>query len=126
MPGTDRRSILQYSFAAKVGIEGGDVEIEQTDEHSYTIDIPEFILIGYDDPTFEVAVESNGALSWVTPEIDEVEMVNAILDDEAQQQYVDANTEQLRQQAEVFYTGIVTGIDPEASIRFRFAGGVVP
>lgn len=126
VPGTERNSFLRYSFAAKLGIEGGDVKVEKVGENGYAIHIPEFLLIGYDDPAFEVAVETGGVLSWVTPDIDEVEMVNAVLSDEAQEGYVTGNVDLLKEQAEVFYTGIVTSIDPEATITFTFADGSTP
>ncbi|MCV5968550.1 hypothetical protein, partial [Lactococcus petauri] len=89
---------------AKLGIEGKDVTIEHTGEDALLISIPEFIFIGHDDESFRTVVEDNGVISGVTPEIDTVEMINTILDDDAQGQYVDANQEVLEDQARVFYT----------------------
>lgn len=78
--------------------------------------------MGHDDQTFELVAEDNGALSWVTPEIDSVEMVNKILDDTAQAEYIASNAETLQEQAASFYRGIVTGIDPELTVEFAYAG----
>lgn len=120
VPGTSRSSFVQYGFDAKLGIEGGDVRIERTGQDELVITVPEFIFIGHDDETFRTVVEDNGVLSWVTPEIDTVEMINTILDEGAQGQYVEANREALEDQARVFYTAIVHGIDPAATVRFEF------
>lgn len=120
VPGTGRSSFVQYGFNAKLGIEGSDVRIARTGEDELVITVPEFIFIGHDDETFETVVESNGVLSWVTPEIDTVEMINTILDEDAQGQYVEANREVLEDQARAFYTAIVTSIDPTIALRFEF------
>lgn len=120
VPGTGRSSFVQYGFDAKLGIEGSDVRIARTGEDELVITVPEFIFIGHDDETFETVVESNGVLSWVTPEIDTVEMINTILDEDAQGQYVEANREVLEDQARTFYTAIVTSIDPTITLRFEF------
>ena len=73
--------------------------------------------------TFKVAVEKNGVLSWVTPEIDTVEMTNQILNDETQQKYLDDNEEILREQAQAFYKGIVGAIDPDIRLEFDYISG---
>lgn len=120
VPGTGRSSFVQYGFNAKLGIEGSDVRIARTGEDELVITVPEFVFIGHDDETFETVVESNGVLSWVTPEIDTVEMINTILDEDAQGQYVDANREVLEDQARAFYSAIVMSIDPTIALRFEF------
>lgn len=120
VPGSGRASFVQYSFNAKLGIEGEDVSIRETGEGEYLVSIPEFVFIGHDDETFETVVEDNGALSFVTPEIDTVEMINSILDDDAQDGYVDANEEVLRDQARLFYSAIVASIDPSITLTFEF------
>lgn len=76
------------------------------------ISVPEFMFIGYDQPTFKVATEDGGVLSWVTPEIDKVEMVNKILDDDARQTYVSSNSEVLKDQTKAFYNTLIASIDP--------------
>lgn len=120
VPGSGRASFVQYAFNAKLGIEGNDVKIVQTGESDLLVSIPKFIFIGHDNESFRTVVEDNGALSWVTPEIDTVEMINTILNDDAQDQYIDSNQEILEDQARVFYTAIVTSIDPTIAIRFEF------
>lgn len=123
IPGSERALYLQYSFTAKLGIDGKQVKIEPLDDKSFRIAIPAFTFIGHDDVTFGLAVESNGALSWTTPEIDTIEMTNSILNDDAQQKYLDSYQELLREQAKAFYRGIITGIDPAIDLEFAFANG---
>ena len=120
IPGSGRASFIQYGFNAKLGIEGSDVTIARTGENGLTISIPEFVFIGHDDETFRTVVEDNGALSFVTPEIDTAEMINEILSHDAQDEYIEANQEVLEDQARVFYTAIVTSIDPTMDITFEF------
>ncbi|GAA1725917.1 hypothetical protein [Microbacterium paludicola] len=120
IPGSERATFVQYSFSAKLGIEGGDVRIDETGEGEYRITVPEFVFIGHDDEHFELITERNGALSWITPEIDELEMVRGILSDDVKAQYVADNEALLREQTESFYRRIVTGIDPEIELTFVF------
>jgi hypothetical protein len=120
IPGTERASFMEYGFTAKVGIAGQDVVIEQIGENEYRVSIPEFIFIGHDDATFRLVTEKNGALSWVTPPIDPVEMVNDVLDDEAKGQYIEGNRDILRDQTMAFYNGIIHGVDPEFVINYEF------
>lgn len=120
VPGSGRALFLQYSFTAKLGLDGEDVRIEQTGEDEFTISIPEFIFIGHDDVGFKLAVENNGVLSWVTPEIDRLEMVNRILDDDAQREHLRSQEGILQDQARSFYTGIIKGIDPTIRVTFDF------
>lgn len=122
IPGSDRAVFLRYSFTAKLGLEGKDVTIAQTGENAYTISVPQFIFIGHADPKFETAAQTSGVLSWTTPEISPVEMINKILNDEAKAKYLKANDELLRDQARSFYTNIIRGIEPEAVLTFTFAG----
>ncbi len=121
VPGSGRTTFVQYGFSAKVGIDGSHVTIEETSEKSFRVHIPPFSFIGHDDETFKLVAEDNGALSWVTPEIDKVEMINSILDDAAQSQYVTDNTEILKDQAVAFYRGIIASIDPTVVVEFEFA-----
>lgn len=122
VPGSARTTFLQYGFQAKLGIDGEQVSIKKTGPDAYRVSIPEFIFIGHDDPTFKVAVEDNGSISFITPEIDEAEMITEILNDETQQTHLDDNEEMLREQAENFYRGIITSVDPAIEVEFDFAG----
>lgn len=123
VPGAERALFMQYDFTAKLGMDGQAVQIRESGDNEFTISIPEFTFIGHDDVTFRVAVEKNGVLSWVTPEIDTVEMTNQILNDETQQKYLDDNEEVLREQAQAFYKGIVGAIDPDIRLEFDYISG---
>ena len=83
IPGTGESAFIRYNFRAKLGIDGAKVKVTKTGENAYLISVPEFIFIGYHKPTFKVAVEDGGLLSWATPDIDKLEMVNEILNDRA-------------------------------------------
>lgn len=84
--------------------------------------IPKFIFIGHDDVSFKLAAVDGGLLSWTTPEIDNVETINRILDDEARQQYIDSNQDMLKEQARSFYIGVIASIDPTLKVAFEFSG----
>ena len=120
LPGSDRAKFIQYTFNAKLGIEGKDVAIEQTGENEFRVSIPEFIFIGHTNEEFRLVAENNGFLSVATPEIDSIEMINEILNLDAQKQYIDNNEEILRDQAKAFYDGIITSVDPSIVITFEF------
>lgn len=121
VPGSDRATFLQYSFNAKLGVEGRDVRIVQTGDKAFLISVPEFIFIGHSDENFKLVTENNGALSFITPEIDPVDMINNILSDETQDEYVNSNQDILREQMILFYSSIITGIDPEIRIKYDFS-----
>lgn len=116
-----RAAFLRYSFDAKLGIDAKDVKIDKQPDGSFVITIPSFIVIGLDNQSVEVAAESSDVLSWTTPEIDKVEMVNDVFGDELQAEYLAKNDELLRDQARMFYTNIITAIDPDVTVEFKFA-----
>ena len=120
IPGTGRRLFLQYNFHAKLGINGAKVKVTKTGQDTYLISVPRFKFIGYDQPTVKVAVEDGGVLSWATPDIDGVEVVNEILNDHARQKYIDSNADLLKEQTKVFYDNLITGIDPAIATTFEF------
>ncbi|MGI9823352.1 hypothetical protein [Agromyces sp. Marseille-Q5079] len=117
----DRTTLIQYRFDAKLGIDGSQVTIEPNGPGSYRVTIPEFVGIGFDDPVFEDPMESNGALGWLAPPAVQTRMINNILSDENKQTYIDQNEAALKEQAQVFYRGIVASVDPEITIDFEFA-----
>ncbi len=121
VPGSDRVTFIQYSFNGKLGIDGAGVTVTPTGEHMYRVTIPKFIFIGYDNLDFKVAAENNGVLSWVTEDIDTLDIVNDVLDENAQQQYLRANTDVLKDQSETFYRSIITSVDPDAVVEFTFS-----
>ena len=120
IPGTGEKVFLQYNFNAKLGIDGAEVTVTKTGKDAYLISVPEFIFIGYDEPTFKVAVEDGGVLSWATPDIDKVEMVNEILNDDARQKYIDTNEDLLEEQTKVFYESLIASVDPTVVTTFEF------
>lgn len=120
IPGTGQTVFLQYDFDAKLGIDGAAVTVTRTGEKAYLVSVPDFSFIGYGEPTFRVAVEDGGILSWATPEIDKVEMVNEILDDDARTTYLAENEELLQDRARVFYDSLISSIDPEIETSYEF------
>lgn len=121
IPGASRSQLIQYSYRAKLGIEGKDVSIAASGTERYTIRIPEFIFIGHSDEKFETVMEKNGALSFATADIDPAETITEILDAEAKADEINANRRLLEEQATAFYTGIVTAIDPNVELDFQFS-----
>ena len=121
VPGSDRATFLRYTFDAKLGFAGADVTIQETGENEILVSIPKFAFIGYDNFDSEIAAEENGLLSWLTPAIDDREMAEKFLNDDTRQEYVTRNTVLLEEQAQTFYTDIVTAIDPTIALEFEFA-----
>lgn len=120
IPFSDRQVFIQYDLDAKFGIEGKDIKIVETGDKAYTITVPRFIYLGYSDPKFSVATESNGILSWTTPEIDKIAAVEDLLTDDVIASHIEDHRSLLEVQAETFYTRIVKGIEPEATLTFEF------
>lgn len=120
IPLSDRTVFLRYEFDAKFGIEGKDVRIDRTGDKEYRITIPKFQFLGYDNPDFSVATESNGLLSWTTPEIDKLKATEELLGDDAVGKHLDGLRPILEVQANKFYSRIVSSIDPEATLTFAF------
>ncbi|MHA6668540.1 hypothetical protein ACX3O0_06675 [Homoserinimonas sp. A447] len=122
VPASEKTTLIQYKFDAKLGIDGSQVKINPTGPGSFRVTIPEFIGIGYDDPVFEDPIESNNPLSWLAPPAVQTRIINNILSDENKQKYITQNEAALKEQAQVFYSGIIKSIDPEITIEFEFAG----
>lgn len=120
VPGTSRTQFVKYTYRAKLGIEGGDVTIEETGENRYLISVPDFIFIGHDNEKFETALEDNGVLSWGTPKIDTAKTITEILNDDAKAEQVKENRDLLKGQTRNFYTGIIHGIDDQVKLEFEF------
>lgn len=116
-----RAAFLRYSFDAKLGVDAENVEIDERPDGSLVLRIPEFIVIGLNNQNVEVAAEANDLLSWTTPEIDKVEMINDVFGPELQADYLAKNEELLQQQTRNFYTSIVGAIDPDVDVTFEFA-----
>lgn len=121
IPASEKTTLIQYKFDAKLGIDGSQVKIEPTGPGSFRVTIPEFIRIGVSDPVFEDALESDNALSWLAPPAVQTRMINNILSDENKQKYISQNEAALKEQAKAFYSGIIASVDPEITIAFEFA-----
>lgn len=115
-----RAAFLRYSFDAKLGFNAEDAEVDDQPDGSFVIRVPAFTVIGLNNQKVEVAAENNDLLSWTTPEIDKVDMVNDLFGPELQAEYLAKNEQLLKDQTRVFYTGIVTAIDPDAKLSFEF------
>ena len=91
-----------------------------TGDKAFIVTIPDFIFIGHNNEEFKIAVEDNGVLSFVTPEVDTVALIQRVLSDDARDEHVESNREVLEQQATNFYTGIIKGIDHEIDVDVKF------
>lgn len=123
--GSEREAFIQYGFDAKLGIEGADVVIRQIGEDKFRLTVPSFIFIGYENVSFESVAESAGVLSWTTPEVDQIDMINNILNADTKQHYVDSNQQLLRDQTEFFYGSILSSIDPDIDLEFEYVDDTV-
>lgn len=121
IPWTDRSVLLQYEFDTMVGIDGEEVTITRTADNAFLVSIPDFILIGIDEPKYTVVNESNGVLSFLTPEIDTLKLTEEVLTDEVKTEHIDGLRPLLEVQAESFYTNIINAIDPDVTLEFKFA-----
>ena len=122
VPESNKTTLIQYKFDAKLGIDGSHVKIEPTGPESFRVTIPKFIGIGFDDPEFEEPLESNKALSWLAAPAVQTRMMNNVLSDENKQKYISQNEEALKDQAKAFYRGIIASVDPEVTLDFEFMG----
>lgn len=121
VPGTSEEVYLQYHFTGKLGVDGAAVEITESGPDAYTVSVPEFEFIGYEEPTFEVVVTDGGVLSAVTDDIDQAAMVTKILSEDAQQKHLDDHEATLQEQTKVFYDNVLRGVAPEALLTYEFA-----
>lgn len=121
VPGTGKTVFLEYQYKGKLGIDASQVRIQRVGDNRYRITVPEFEFLGHSEPEFRVAVEDNGVISFVTPDVDTTDMVNKILNDEVRQQHINDNRAQLESQTKAFYSGIINAVDPSVELEFRFA-----
>ena len=120
IPASEKTTLIQYEFAAKLGIDSSEAVIEPTGPGSFRVTIPKFIAIGFDDPVFEDPIESSNPLSWLAPPAVQSRMINNILSDKNKQEYISENEAALREQATVFYRSIIASVDPEITTVFEF------
>lgn len=120
IPASEKTTLIQYKFDAKLGVDGSQVKIESAGPKSFRVTVPQFIGIGFDNLVFEDALESNNALGWLTPPAVQTRMMNNVLSDENKQKYITQNATALKEQAKVFYSGIIASVDPEITLDFEF------
>jgi hypothetical protein len=70
---------------------------------------------------FKTAIEDNGVLSWVTPQIDTAAAITAILSEGEMAEQILSNRDLLEDQARTFYTGIIHRINDDVEIDFEFS-----
>lgn len=121
IPGTTQTTYLPYRYTANLGIDGGQVTISQTGSKSYTVSIPEFKVLGNSNPEFDSSIEDGDLLSFLSENVDKEKLITEILSDASLSTHISDNQEQLKQQAELFYSNIVRGIDPEIELTFEYA-----
>lgn len=121
VPGSKRTTILQYSFNAQLGIDGGAVKIEEAGPNKFTVTIPNFKILGYNDPEFKTVVDEDGALSFVTAEVDTAEAVTEVFGDKEREKQIEVNRKVLEDQAKNYYTNIVHAIDKGAVLEFTYS-----
>ena len=121
IPASEKTTLLQYKFDAKLGVDGSKVKIERTGPESLRVTIPESKFIGFDNPVFEDALESGNPLSWLAEPALQTRMVNNILSNENKQKYISQNEEALKEQAKAYYSGIIASVAPEVALDFEFA-----
>ena len=122
VPASEKTTLIQYKFDAKLGIDGSQVTIEPTGPESFRVTIPQFIGIGFDEPVFADPLEMSNALSWLATPAVQTRMINNILSDENKQKYISQNEAALKEQAKVFYSRLIASVDPEITLDFAFAG----
>lgn len=120
VPGSSRSKLVKYAFTAKLGIEGGQVKIKETGENEYLVTLPKFIFLGHDDVVLSLASEKNGALSWTSPKLDDLEMATSILGDESRSEYLQDYEEILKDQAVTYYSHIVSSLDSDVKLEFEY------
>lgn len=120
---TERVKFVQYSYKAKLGVDGKKVVVSKVGDKKYKVVVPDFMFIGHDDVHFRVAVEKDGVLGWVTPEIDTAPLVESILNDETKNQLLRDNREMLAEQTLAFYRNILAAVEPGASVEVELPQG---
>ncbi|ANE03059.1 hypothetical protein ccrud_01740 [Corynebacterium crudilactis] len=107
IPGTQKTVHIQYGYTGKLGIDASDVEIKSSGDNRFSITIPEFIFIGYDDLKFKTLAEDAGWISFSTEDIDTAAVVTEIMSPENFIAQIDTNREILEDQAANFYNDLL-------------------
>ncbi|WP_462259015.1 hypothetical protein [Vagococcus teuberi] len=123
VPFSEKTTYVKGTFEAKLGFDGNDVTIQKAPglQNTYNIAIPEFIVVGISNPSFEVVNSKNDILSFITEDIDTHELSNNAMSDDTLVKYIDMNKEWLKDQATDYYQRLLTSIDPEATLSVTFS-----
>ncbi|AQP53395.1 hypothetical protein CBF34_09025 [Vagococcus penaei] len=119
--GTNKHKYMKAEFDMKLGIDGKQVKINKTGTDTYEVKVPKFMFIGHSNTKFKVIVDDGGILSWMTPDIDESEMINKILDSKAQETYIKKYDELLKESTTEFYQTLINSIAPDAKLTITFS-----
>lgn len=120
VPGSQKTSILQYKFTAKLGLDGKDVKVEEVAPGQFKLIIPPYKFIGFSDPEFKTVHQHGEVLSFATADIDTAEGINAVLNEEKRAEHIQLNLDLLKDQTKNFYEGIIHAVAPEAELEFEF------
>ncbi|MFZ1382536.1 MAG: hypothetical protein WAS54_07110 [Scrofimicrobium sp.] len=120
----NRKVIIGYEFSAQLGIDGKNVEVEQTGENSIKVLIPSFQFIGANDFKTTKVDEDMGLLGWTTGEINEDEVRNNIISEENKAAYVAKYSPLIATSAEAFYGSIIESIAPDMVVEFEFVDDI--
>lgn len=122
VPAGSSTTYIPFKFDAKFGVDGEKVVIKQGDvEGSYTVVVPEFIVIGTSEVTFDDPIEQAQFFGWTAPQVSQAQRHTEILSEDTVKQYIGEYETLLKDQTEVFYTRIITAIDPTVTLTFEFA-----
>ncbi|MDU1537973.1 hypothetical protein V7F95_10840 [Cutibacterium avidum] len=118
--GTTKTQFIQYGYDAQLGVDGQAVRIKREDPTHVKVTVPPFKFIGHSNEEFKKAAEDNGALSFVTADIDTANAITEVLNPATEQQHIKKNDKALKAQCEKFYRGIAEGIDPNIKVEFVY------
>lgn len=122
IPGSSHVLYLQYSYSAMLGVDASDVEIKKVNDKEIVVKVPEFEFIGHDDADFKTAIEQDGVVSFITPEIDVPKAITRILSQEVKDKSLLENDEILRLQTESYFNSIIKSVAPDVKVTYEFAG----
>lgn len=122
VPFSEKTAYLKGTFDAKLGFDGKQVKISKskTENKMYNIVIPKFIVIGINNPKFEIIDNKGEILSFVTEEIDTHALANQAMSEKTLNKYIKMNKEWLQEQSKNYYENILKSIDKELKIKIKF------
>ncbi|MSS46705.1 hypothetical protein FYJ43_11925 [Cutibacterium sp. WCA-380-WT-3A] len=76
--GTKKTEFIQYGYDAQLGIDGTAVIITRKDPTHIKVTVPPFKFTGHSNEEFKKAAEDNGAISFVTADIDAAKAITEL------------------------------------------------